>query len=576
MKLENLLTKGKRFLRNSLIYSSIPLMIACSSGGNGGGNSGSSSKDNNDNGDDGSDENPPEDDIATHETYAPSEKQLEIVLVEGNVWYFSEPVTFKEGDIIGFGLSDNPVVLEKFPYGFLKRVKFVSDDEMYVEVENGTLEEAVANSIASNQLRNQNQNYLQDVSETFNLGQFSAQFEDMDLGYGATLSGGIYFNVNANLDMDFDENGLQYFSFEPFINEDSNLEAVLISAISGMEHEIEFVSYPLSPFTVPIPGLPFPAVVFPILSLNVGVQGNLAPVTTSIRNDADFSPEISYNGGWGFKSTFINTLDLTPPTLFNSLDFVAYMSPIAKFLFYGVAGPYARANIYARAVISDSSWQIHAGLTGEIGVKAEMISKTLLDYSKEFQLYEKILDFGAISSQGTLTDSRDGKIYDTVRIGTQWWMVENLNYNSSNSYCYNNSSSNCNVYGRLYSWNAAVNACPSGWHLPSTSGWNILTEYLGGNPGNAGGKLKEAGTSHWLSPNSGATNESGFTALPGGIRYSNGTYEFNTQKAYFWSSTETSSTTAFPISLYYNLSAFGNEFSRDDKVNSMSVRCIKD
>ena len=90
-------------------------------------------------------------------------------------------------------------------------------------------------------------------------------------------------------------------------------------------------------------------------------------------------------------------------------------------------------------------------------------------------------------------------------------MAENLNYKSGSDF-----ADKPEVYGRLYSWEVAQRVCPTGWHLPTDAEWTTLTDYLGGK-NVAGGKLKETGTEHWFSPNTGATNESGFTALPGGI-----------------------------------------------------------
>lgn len=134
----------------------------------------------------------------------------------------------------------------------------------------------------------------------------------------------------------------------------------------------------------------------------------------------------------------------------------------------------------------------------------------------------------------------EGNIYHSVTIGTQTWMAENLRttkYNDgsdipnitessvwqnlgSHGYCwYNNDIANKETYGALYNWFVVSTAklCPTGWHVPTESDWTILSENLGGDD-IAGGKLKEAGNAHWLYPNSGATNESRFTALAGGYR----------------------------------------------------------
>ena len=144
------------------------------------------------------------------------------------------------------------------------------------------------------------------------------------------------------------------------------------------------------------------------------------------------------------------------------------------------------------------------------------------------------------------TDSRDGNLYETVEIGTQCWMKQNLAYLPSVNppsggsqtlpyyYVYGYSgtgvsearaTANYQTYGVLYNWTASLTACPQGWHLPSDSEWDVLVNYLGGD-NVAGGKMKEAGTAHWNSPNTGATNESGFTGLPGGFRSNYGYFYY--------------------------------------------------
>jgi uncharacterized protein (TIGR02145 family) len=142
--------------------------------------------------------------------------------------------------------------------------------------------------------------------------------------------------------------------------------------------------------------------------------------------------------------------------------------------------------------------------------------------------------------------------------------------------------SNCDVYGGLYQWDemmqyvtsqGAKGICPTGWHIPTDAEWTTLTNYLGGESV-AGGKIKEAGTAHWASPNTGATNSSGFTALPGGYRYGNGSFYSLTNYAYFWSSSQSGAANAWRRGLGYN-----NEYvyrNSDDKSHGFSCRCLKD
>ena len=202
-----------------------------------------------------------------------------------------------------------------------------------------------------------------------------------------------------------------------------------------------------------------------------------------------------------------------------------------------------------------------------------------------------------------ITDTRDAKIYNTVQISNQCWMAENLNIGTMISgsndmtnngiiekYCYNNNSNNCNTYGGLYQWNEAMaytlssdsipsgrkGICPIGWHLPSDGEWTMLTDYLGGL-NVAGGKMKEVGTAHWLSPNTGATNSSGFTALGAGVRYYNGTFIIFNYGNDFWTTTQKDFVYPFKVwdrRLFHNSAIV--ERGYDFKTEGWSVRCIKD
>jgi uncharacterized protein (TIGR02145 family) len=197
---------------------------------------------------------------------------------------------------------------------------------------------------------------------------------------------------------------------------------------------------------------------------------------------------------------------------------------------------------------------------------------------------------------GTVTDI-DNNTYKTIKIGTQWWMAENLKvthyrngdaipnvtdgYAWSNlttgAYCeYNNDANIVATYGRLYNWHAAGDSrhiAPTGWHVPSDSEWQTLVDYLGGDSV-AGGRMKETGIKHWMSANSGATNESGFCGLPGGYRSFDSHYYFMGASASIWSSNENSPYFALIRVLDYNSPA-ASRFSVY-KSYGFSVRCVKD
>lgn len=183
-----------------------------------------------------------------------------------------------------------------------------------------------------------------------------------------------------------------------------------------------------------------------------------------------------------------------------------------------------------------------------------------------------------------LTDSRNGKTYKTVIIGTQTWMAENLNYQTPDSWCYENNPDYCSQYGRLYTWEAANNVCLVGWHTPNEEEWATLELYLGmpENEVNAflyrgegvGAKLKsESGWQSEDGKNYGS-NESGFNALPGGIRvfYDGSFIRIGTQ-GYWWSS-------SLDGQYGWRRSIFSDKTGIDRDLatcaNAYSVRCVKD
>jgi uncharacterized protein (TIGR02145 family) len=169
-----------------------------------------------------------------------------------------------------------------------------------------------------------------------------------------------------------------------------------------------------------------------------------------------------------------------------------------------------------------------------------------------------------------MTDSRDGKTYRTVKIGKQVWMAENLNYETEKSYCYNDSVEYCATYGRFYEWNAAMRACPEGWHLPLLEEFKTLVDALG-DSAMAGSKLKS--TSGWLNDLNG-TDDYGFTVLPIGGKSASGKYINKVWLADFWSSTESAVEFAYVMHLgaYFNTAPLDMD---EGKYNAFSVRCLQ-
>jgi uncharacterized protein (TIGR02145 family) len=195
----------------------------------------------------------------------------------------------------------------------------------------------------------------------------------------------------------------------------------------------------------------------------------------------------------------------------------------------------------------------------------------------------------------TVTDA-DGNVYPAVVIGTQTWMAANLKttkYNDGTSiplvataaawsadttaaYCWYNEEQATyeKPYGALYNW-YAVNTgklAPTGWHVPTDAEWHTLIAYLGDST-TAGGKLKEAGTAHWATPNTGAGNSTGFTALPSGSCYTSGFFYLIGEYGWIWSSTAASSTDAYHVYMIYNSNAIYRKGGA--KGIGFSVRCVK-
>jgi uncharacterized protein (TIGR02145 family) len=192
------------------------------------------------------------------------------------------------------------------------------------------------------------------------------------------------------------------------------------------------------------------------------------------------------------------------------------------------------------------------------------------------------IEAGQSNAFGQFVDERDGQIYKWVKIGTQVWMAENLNYKTpTGSWECKYDSKNSEVYGRLYNWNTALKACPDGWHLSSDKEWRILEKYLGLSDDKAyqtgwrgtdeGERLKS--TSSWKSDGNG-TDVYGFTALPGGGCFTSGKFEKVGNSGYWWSALEYDSKNAWYRRLDYKNNGIRRSYY--SKENGYSVRCVKD
>jgi len=215
-----------------------------------------------------------------------------------------------------------------------------------------------------------------------------------------------------------------------------------------------------------------------------------------------------------------------------------------------------------------------------------------------FKTQSSVLIFNPSLTYGTVVDI-DGNIYKTIAIGTQIWMAENLRavkYRNGDiigttspatldissettpkyQWAYDSSENNTATYGRLYTWYAVTdsrNICPTGWHLPTDADWQSLVNFLGGEDV-AGGKLKETGISHWNSPNTGASNETGFTSIPNGARNPSGSFESIGYSGHHWNSSTSGIHSSGDWYMFYNTSRAVR--TGNPRAYGFAVRCIKD
>ena len=173
--------------------------------------------------------------------------------------------------------------------------------------------------------------------------------------------------------------------------------------------------------------------------------------------------------------------------------------------------------------------------------------------------------------ESTFKDDRDGKEYQIVKIGDIWWMAENLNFEiREGSWCYDDDPMLCNKFGRLYSWEAAVRACPGGWHLPSDEEWQKLEK-------NMGIQEEELDKMGWRPGAGGHLHEdlAGFKPVMAGYRpYGDGAFDDIKDDAYFWTSTSYENTDAWKRTLDDDRNEIGRGY--DSKRKGLSVRCVKD
>jgi uncharacterized protein (TIGR02145 family) len=312
------------------------------------------------------------------------------------------------------------------------------------------------------------------------------------------------------------------------------------------------------------------------------------------------------------KMTFAQTGSITNVTASQRTD-----GSMIVDIYYDLAGSQNLYKIDAEASLDGGASFTPINLVnGDIGYDvATEISKHIIwnfgsEYPGSYNTTTKIRLTASNNCGFVLEDSRDGQSYNTVQIGNQCWMQENLNIGTmipginsmSNDgiiekYCFYNLSANCDMYGGLYQFDEMMQytnitgsqgICPTGWHIPSDEDWCEITQFIDPtincniwdwNGTDAGGKMKstgtiEEGTGMWHVPNTGATNLSGFTALPGAARYNPGDWINFQFEANFWSSSTYDTDFAWDRSFDYSHADVGRFHGY--KLNGYSVRCLRD
>lgn len=424
---------------------------------------------------------------------------------------FSENMGYNVGDILAGGES------EILPLGFLYKVTSVKNNGKKYGVTQASFDEAIEKGKFTLEKK-----IIEEKKSTN--GRFEIPIseilydEDNDLSTTddqIIMEGMIYLNPTITVDAEWNK-GLQYFEFG--FETEVGAEIFVGSNIEKFDIVKEkFILGPNIPaFPINVCGVP--AVVKPFLRTYVGVEGEFSPSSVSISEIVNQESKIIYeNKNWNSDITITNNFEFenfVPP---ESLELRAYAKPELTFLIYYTFGPSASVEGYLKAKANFSEnppWQISAGMDINLGAEMQIFGKNIWDYEEKVWGLEKVIAEGEeIPITGTFTDPRDGREYNIVKIGEDWWFKENLEYDFPGS-VYHPEDVN-KEYGRLYNCMDTTNLCPTGWHIPIFDNWYNLEENAGGY-WTSGGELKEKGTDHWNSPNVDATDIVEFSAFGGG------------------------------------------------------------
>ena len=372
---------------------------------------------------------------------------------------------------------------------------------------------------------------------------------------------------------------------------------------SNIMEEIELYQYQFTPITacipLPPPVLCFPVVIVPELELKLILQLNGPTIELNYENSGEYQAVLrkigdnwisEYDNGITFSGgiTEVSAGILSGAIKIRAeLDFDLYDQEYFE--------AYVFSELESAVTVGISNCTIDFNLNTGGGLELDILEDVGFDDDAVELVYP--INIGTLNFPHTNIVDGDGNIYTSVIIGTQEWLVENLRTtkynngvdilhapsnanwqtagnNSTPAYCwYNNNQAAYEIpYGAMYNWFTVQNGnlCPVGWHVPNDTEWTTLKNYLGGSP--AGGAMKEAGTTHWNSPNTGATNSSGFTALPGGRRESDGQFFVLGMGGSYWSITPTGTSAKYWFMNYVESTLWNLQHP---KKYGFSVRCIK-
>jgi len=536
-----------------------------------------------------------------------------------SISYDSLTFTFESGFASAYKPAVNDVLVIPNGSGLLRKITDIdsSGSTVVLTTEQATLEDAIEEgniSLKQNLQKAQIDKvdyYYDGIEYKINKGKESNFEFDLDIilydldGNHNTTNDQVKLIGNFTLDADVVfEAKISSFKLR---NAKIGLEATnsesleLIAQLNyTIEKEITLATVHFSPIYFQLG--PIPVVIVIKLDIKAGGSGYAnASLSVGFENTVSFEAGISYvrGQGWDPYSEFDNQFNYNPPELTANAGARVFVKPEISVGVYSVLAGYANAEAYGEILVdffNNPWWQLYAGLDFGVGARARIFGIEIFDFDTNVlelrwllaQASGNLLD--PCPGLPNITDPRNGKVYNTVLVGNQCWLRENLdigtringsqaqtNNSTIEKYCYDDNPSNCNTYGGLYQWDEAMQyvtnqgakgICPTGWHIPTLSEFMTLGGTVVGDANALKAVLQGTGAGA-------GTNTSGFTALLAGDRFDNGYFENLSHEAYFWSSSNYDETGAGNLNLYYNDDIIYLGLN-DDKKYGFSVRCVKD